>query len=680
MVWFGPRPPGNCAERYVAGVVAGVDAARGLAETHGFRWESPLGLAANGERAADTSELSWRRRLLPGGALVAVGVVLGGLYFPMLFSRFQLYDDEGVFLVSLRQLLHHHGSLYAGIWADKYGPFYYLFASSIYRMIGQDPSLENGRWIVLLITVATAGLFGAAVWRVTRNLACSILCEVASFLVLVGSAGNEPMHPGSLAVLLVALVAYALSSYAVSKRSVWLFVLGGATGAVLMTKINVGLFVVVAIVTVFVAGNELIERRLRLAVVVLAAVAPFVVMFQRLSAVWAGTFALLVAAAVVGISASIVTDMFALAPRAMLAAGYGLVSVMVVSVGFALVTGTTLHELVNGVFIEPFRQADELTIPAAVAVNWFTIVVTVVFLYLALGTRPDARPDLTVSEPGRPSWRPAALAIAGLTLLGLETVSAIGLGTVGTTGWNLGQWLPALALLPALAIASAAPEPVRFALRSLALVAVFQVLVAYPVAGSGGQIAWATAAMAVPCAIALAAGIDQLEVWTRARVATQVLVAGMVGLALIVASAAWPPTLWQQYTDNTSLNLPGAGLIRVDPRVAQELQSITADLRRECDTFYSVPAINSFYLFSGIPPLTGLVANYPGGLVASQQRQVVKQMQNAALHERVCVLRDDARAQIVAIGYGVGPLHRELIKYQTVVATAGTLTITKETP
>ena len=532
--------------------------------------------------------------------MVAVGVVLGGLYFPMLFSRFQLYDDEGVFLVSLRQLLHHHGSLYAGIWADKYGPFYYLFASSIYRVIGQDPSLENGRWIVLLITVATAGLFGAAVWRVTRNLACSILCEVASFLVLVGSAGNEPMHPGSLAVLLVALVAFALSSYAVSRRSVWLFVLGGATGAVLMTKINVGLFVVVAVVTVFVAGNELISRRLRLAVLVLAAVAPFVVMFQRLSAVWAGTFAVLVAVAVVGISASVATDRFALAPRAMLAAGYGLVSVMVVSVGFALVTGTTPNELVKGVFIEPFRQADELTIPAAVAVNWFTIVVTVVFLYLALGPRPDP----TVAEQGRPGWRPAALAIAGLTLLGL--------GTVGITSWNLGEWLPALALLPALAIASAAPEPVRFALRSLALLAVFQVLVAYPVAGS--QIAWATAAMVVPCAIALAAGIDQLEVWTRAHVATQVLIAGMVGVVLIVASAAWPPTLWQQYTDNTSLNLPGTGLIRVDPRVAQELQSITADLRRECDTFYSVPAINSFYTFTGIPPLTGLVANYPGGL------------------------------------------------------------------
>ena len=55
-------------------------------------------------------------------------------------------------------------------------------------------------------------------------------------------------------------------------------------------------------------------------------------------------------------------------------------------------------------------------------------------------------------------------------------------------------------------------------------------------------------------------------------------------------------------------------------------------------------------------------------------------MQNAALHERVCVLRDDARAQIVAFGYRAGPLHRELIKYTTVVATAGTLTITKEAP
>ena len=252
-----------------------------------------MDLATDGEHAADATESPRRRPLIAAGALGAMGVLLGGIYFPLLFSRFQLYDDEGVFLVSLRQLLHHHGSLYAGIWADKYGPFYYLFASSLYRVIGQQPSLENGRWIVLIITTATAALFGAAVWRVTKNLACSILCEVASFLILVGSAGNEPMHPGSLAVLLVALVAYSLSSYAVTRRGVWLFVLGGATGAVLTTKINVGLFVVVAVVTVFVAGNRITPRRIRLAVLALAAVAPFVIMYQRLSAVWPAPFALL---------------------------------------------------------------------------------------------------------------------------------------------------------------------------------------------------------------------------------------------------------------------------------------------------------------------------------------------------------------------------------------------------
>ena len=142
-------------------------------------------------------------------------------------------------LVSLRLLLHHQGSLYTTIYADKYGPFYYLAMSTLYRVIHQEPSLENGRLIVLALTAGSAALFGASVWRVTKNLPCSVLCEVGAFLVLIYQAGDEPMHPGSLGVLLLAVVLYALSSYSVDRKNAHLVVVGAATGALVMTKINV---------------------------------------------------------------------------------------------------------------------------------------------------------------------------------------------------------------------------------------------------------------------------------------------------------------------------------------------------------------------------------------------------------------------------------------------------------
>jgi hypothetical protein len=364
---------------------------------------------------------------------------------------------------------------------------------------------------------------------------------------------------------------------------------------------------------------------------------------------------------------SVAADLITIPKGAFRSAVLGALTVGVVSMAFALITGTPLHALVSGVFIEPLRQAHELTAPAPVGINWFTIVITVVTLYFALGRGREAMPSV---QSGVGLWR-AVLAVSGLVILGLTIVPP-------SSTWNLGEWLPALALLPAAPAMAAAPEPVRFVLRSFALVAAFQVLVAYPVAGS--QIAWGTAATTVPCAVAIAAGIDRFRAWTTADWRIQVLTTASVCLVLVVASSLWPPAIWKQYNDNTKLALPGAGLFRIPAAEAQALQSITQDIRRDCDAFYSVPAINSLYIFTRIPPLTGLVANYPGGLTVSQQRELVKQMRDAARRGRFCIVRDTSRANVVAAGYARGPLHRELLSYQTVVASAGPFTITVATP
>ena len=112
--------------------------------------------------SVETDAAPPRRSLRAAAVIGGTGIALAAAYFPLLFNQFQLYDDEGVFDISVRLLLNGHGSLYAGIWADKYGPFYYLFATSLYRVIGQQPSLENGRWIVLSLTTASSFVFAAA--------------------------------------------------------------------------------------------------------------------------------------------------------------------------------------------------------------------------------------------------------------------------------------------------------------------------------------------------------------------------------------------------------------------------------------------------------------------------------------------------------------------------------------
>jgi hypothetical protein len=102
---------------------------------------------------------SRRRALVAAGSLVATGVVLAAAFFPLMFNRWLPRDDEGVFTYGLREFLSNHGHLYSTIWSDLYGPFYYLFMSTVFRVIHQQPSLENARWIVLVLTTASAAFF-----------------------------------------------------------------------------------------------------------------------------------------------------------------------------------------------------------------------------------------------------------------------------------------------------------------------------------------------------------------------------------------------------------------------------------------------------------------------------------------------------------------------------------------
>ena len=225
--------------------------------------------------------------------LTTVGILLGAGFFPLMYDKVTPYDDEGYFLAVLRQFLRH-GSLYVHT-KSTYGPFYFSVVGGIYRLTGQSPTPFTGRLIVLVFTVAAAAGFGATVWRVSRSVAFAVLCEVVTFGVLISVNGNEPLHPGSLIALLLAVLAYALASYAMDEREAMLTLAGAVVGALLMTKINVGLFAVAALVVAFVVGNDQYGKRFRTVVAAGGVLLPFVLMVQKLWEVERAEFALLVA-------------------------------------------------------------------------------------------------------------------------------------------------------------------------------------------------------------------------------------------------------------------------------------------------------------------------------------------------------------------------------------------------
>jgi hypothetical protein len=204
---------------------------------------------------------------------------------------------------------------------------------------------------------------------------------------------------------------------------------------------------------------------------------------------------------------------------------------------------------------------------------------------------------------------------------------------------RFGLWLPAVVLLPALSVIADVPPAIRLALRLIVPIAILQVLHAYPVAGS--QTVWATVLVFVPVAIALAAGMSGLRMWRVAGPEMRGVLVGLLCVAVALAMGLWPLAVWKNYLDLTPLQLPGARLVRIDAPHAHELRLLTRVVKANCDTFFSLPGLDSLYIYSALPTPTGQLANWAGDLTNHQEREVVAELSHLeATGKRVCIVRD----------------------------------------
>ena len=338
---------------------------------------------------------------------------------------------------------------------------------------------------------------------------------------------------------------------------------------------------------------------------------------------------------------------------------------MAVSFIWPLFSGTSPRRLLQGVFVAPLGQVDRLEVFYPVHFSWIVIVLTAVVVLAALVHRQDRSPTTFFGSSVLPSL---ALALIGLWLFGLGISD------------TFVAWLPAIALLPALAWIIPAPDPVRLALRLLVPLAVLQVLHAYPVAGA--QKAWGTALMFVPSAIALGAGLNAVPSWQRVNGAARVGAAVALIAAMLLTTALWPVTVWRQYADNEPLGLPGTSLVRFSSAEVQKLRQLTRAVKENCDSFYTAPGFESLYVFTGLEPPTGLLRNWPGAHTDSEQREIVARLNAAAqAGKRVCIVRDDLRTrEWLASSYGNGPLGRGLAPYQRRVAKVGHYSVSTRGP
>jgi hypothetical protein len=627
---------------------------------------------SDGPPSSDLASPDWA----PGRGTAAFSIgslalVLAVAYFPLVFDRFPFYDDEGFYLVSVKRFIDY-GDLY-GHTRSAYGPFYYSVMGLVYKLTGMSPNLFNGRLIVLVLTTLTACIFAATVFRVSRSLLFAALCQFTTFVVLMKVAGNEPMHPASLIMLVLSIEAYALASFAMDDRAGFVILAGAAAGAIAMCKINVGLFAALAVVVGWAIGNKQFTKVLRTFVGVVAVILPFVLMFQRIYETPNIQFAVAVSLGTLAAIAYLHADSVSLPVRPLLLAGAAAVAAVVVSAIYPLLHGTSPAAFIRGVIREPLKQADHLSFAPQVTLAWVPIIVTVAGALVALalarykaGQDPDDALGARINRLS-PTLLNALLAFAALWVIGL----AIGPTPANVPGPEFVAWLPAISLLGALAFIADIPPRTRLVLRFLIPLAILQSLHAYPVAGS--QRAWGAAAVFAPCAIALAAGANGLSLWRDARVSVQTLVIGALCVVFTLGMALWPIEIWRDYRRATPLGLTGARAVRIDKPQALALRQLTEGVKKNCDTFYSAPGLDSLYVFTGLTPPTGLLSNHAGVLTTDEQKEVASQL--AALqaqHKRVCIVRDmNQFRQWLRSSYGKGALGAAIQPYSKIVARGG---------
>jgi len=574
--------------------------------------------------------------------IIATGVALTAGFLPLLYNQFEVYDDEGALLLGIREFIHR-GSLYHHS-SGYYGPFWYSAYGAFYSIIHADPTPFSGRLIVLILTGSAACLFAATVYRLTRSLAAAVLCEVTTFCSLIRVAGNEPTHPASLIIVLVALLLYCLTSNCLRPRRILLVVAGFATAAIFMSKVNVGLFVVVALAIWLLVGNRAVPSYIRAAAIFGSAIFPFVLISQEIGQLWAATYALVVTVSVlllcvVATTGSPLPNGFAIMPFTV-----GAVGTLISSAVWPLAHGTSLGYLMSGVFIRPLNQAHALTVPAVVKLSW------PLFLLATIGVALSARwRDPRVF--GRPindqQW---------ILVLGLTGLAVLGLGSFG----SFAEWLPIIVLIPALCRFVDSESTVSSVLVLTVAVAILQVLHAYPVAGS--QVAWSTVAMFLPCSIAVGVALHRSSEWRRTAAAVRAAATLSTCAFLVVGAGFWPIAIWHDYLADPPLRLPGTSLIRLDPSTTATLQLTTSFLTQHCDTFYSVPPSDSFYIYTKIPSPSGLTVSNYGIYNTEEQLEIVAALNSAASRgERVCILRESSGYPAWAASTtGTGPLGTEV--------------------
>src|SRR6266850_517700 len=196
--------------------------------------------------AESASVAEARRR---GSAIVAFGLATAATLpvgYLAMFSSFAPWDDEGYVLLTLRSYAHG-GRLYDEIYS-QYGPLFYEIVSGVFHALDLPYTHDAGRLVTLGVWLATSLLCGVASFWMTRRVLLGLGVQLLVFQRLT-SLCNEPLHPGGLLCLLLGVMIAAVS-FEEAPGAGAMALVGSVVAAMLLVKINVGVFALVSLTLV----------------------------------------------------------------------------------------------------------------------------------------------------------------------------------------------------------------------------------------------------------------------------------------------------------------------------------------------------------------------------------------------------------------------------------------------
>jgi hypothetical protein len=561
---------------------------------------------------------SRRRSVVACATLITLCAAFAAYY--RVFVSLANYDDEGYMIWTVKNFLAGH-ALYDQV-STVYGPFFYLYEWCVLTATGVPAASDSLRLVSAAFWVAAALIAFVLAYRATGSLLMAACVHLVAFRAL-SFIGEEPVHPQEACIALLLALGGA---FYVANQTLRMVIVGAIGGALAASKINLGIFVVVAVAVGITYARPFGWRRCVACICVsLGALAlPAVLMWDRLAEAWAVSYCALVSLSLASVMLTVWATPWksgrSLHDTVLLVGVFAGTAAIICC--FALTHGSTLHKLFEWLIVLPRREyGHSWSLPANI--HYAAPVWAVVGLIFAGLVRTGRVADRRLSM--------VKLAFGVAVLLMCATDRYAGL---------LNFAPPFLWLVAARPSNVSSGERYTSANAMLALLGTIQALYAYPVAGS--QVNFVAVLIIVVAGISFWDGLswclcDRVQVRpnrTWKWVPTAVQVAAVMSIAGLNLACAWNARII--YESFSALDFPGATNVRVEADKATALRAIISRINSSCGTLITEPGLFSFHLWTGKPSPPGVDHQVWMSLLAdTAQSSIVREI---ARDPRACVV------------------------------------------